>query len=287
MKSGAIVGAAVAALSLVSSAGATSPGKNGLIAFSMFRGTSYELMVIRPDGTGLRQLTRNAVEDGQPAWAPDGKQIAFVRGRSSIWVARADGSRTRRLATGDSPAWSPNGRRIALALNGQLAVMNADGSGVRTLVPRGTYVSEQDGRPSWSPDGKRIVFVRDSDLWIVGAGGGDLRQLTATELDEADPDWAPDGSRVLFARHHPCGGSCDVPGLVTIRPNGAGELEITGYDGLVQPSWSPNGKRIVATGARPGLSILSSSGQLVRAIAEKADVSEQGIFDPAWQPVRR
>ncbi|HEU0303272.1 MAG TPA: hypothetical protein VFR32_01695 [Gaiellaceae bacterium] len=289
MKTGAVVGAAVAALSLVSSAGATSPGKNGLIAFSMVRGRNYELMVIRPDGTGLRQLTRNTVADGQPAWSPDGKRIAFVRDYSSIWTARADGSGARKVTAGSSPAWAPNGRRIAFARNGQLAVMNADGSGVRVLVPRGTYFGEQDGGPSWSPDGKRIAFIRTTEsgtpaLWVVGANGSGLRRLTASDQDETDPDWAPDGFRIVFARHHFCGGSCDVPGLVTIRPDGAEELDITDWEGFLQPSWSPNGKRIVTMGPRPGLTILSSSGQLVRVIAQK--VSDQGISDPAWQPVR-
>jgi Tol biopolymer transport system component len=274
----------LAALSLVSSAGAAFPGRNGLIAFSVTRGTDYEIMVVRPNGTGLKQLTRNAVDDGQPAWSPGGKLIAFVRARTSIWVARADGSRARKLAAGSSPAWSPDGRRLAflrqVAANTGLAVMNADGSRVRTLLASGA-----DGRPSWSPDGRRIAFIRNSDVWVIGPNGGGLRQLTATEVDEADPDWAPDASRIVFARHHPCGGSCDVPGLVTINPNGVDELEITDYDGLVQPSWSPNGRQIVATGARQGLSILSSSGQLLGVIAQKADPSEQGIFDPAWQPI--
>jgi Tol biopolymer transport system component len=278
---------ALAAVVLASPAGATFPGRNGLIAFSVQRGTDYELVTVRPDGTKLVQLTRNSVDDTEPSWSRDGKLIAFVRNRS-VWTARANGSGARKLAAGTSPSWSPDRRRIASVRRVSsraftLAVMSADGSRVRMLATSGA-----NGKPSWSPDGKRIVFVRDSDLWVVGANGGGLRRLTATELDEADPDWAPDGSRIVFVRHHPCGGSCDVPGLVTIRPDGTGEVEITDYDAIEQPGWSPDGALIVATGGgRKGLTIFRSSGEFLREIAAKADVSDQGILDPAWQPVRR
>jgi Tol biopolymer transport system component len=283
MKLAALALGFLLALSLAAASGATPPGRNGLIVFSVQRGGDYDLLAVPPKGGTLVQLTRNDVDDGQPAWSPDGRSIAFVRA-TSIWITRADGSRARKLAAGVAPAWSPSGRRIAFTRNGRLAVMNTDGSGFRTLVAKGSSFNQS---PSWSPNGRQIVFVRDSDLWVVSSAGAGLRQLTATELDEADPDWAPGGSRIVFTRHHPCGGSCDVPGLVTIRPDGTNEVEITDYGELVQPSWSPDGTMIVATGGgRAGLTILNASGELLRVIAGKADVSEQGVFDPAWQPIK-
>src|SRR5581483_3533018 len=83
---------------------ATVPGKNGLIAFASDRATGpgvdnptgdYEILVMNPDGTGIKQVTNNTAFDGDPAWSPDGKQIAFTSkrdGNLEIYTMNADGS---------------------------------------------------------------------------------------------------------------------------------------------------------------------------------------------------
>ena len=73
-----------------------------------------------------RQLTDGEYENGEPAWSPDGSQIAFVSARTDDWdidlvsdvfVMSADGGEPERLTDGTgscgSPAWSPDGRWIA------------------------------------------------------------------------------------------------------------------------------------------------------------------------------
>ena len=64
-----------------------------------------------------------------------------------------------------SPSWSPDGGRIAFDSlrdgNGEIYVMNADGSGQTRLTDDPGF----DGSASWSPDGSRIAFqsFRDGD----------------------------------------------------------------------------------------------------------------------------
>ena len=73
------------------------------------------------DGSGLRKLTRGPAYDGNPAWSPDGRKIAFGRA-GEIYVMNADGSGQRNLtrnpARDFAPAWSPDGRKIAFESRG-------------------------------------------------------------------------------------------------------------------------------------------------------------------------
>ena len=82
------------------------------IAFGGRDGNSVHLYVVDLSTGNSTQLTHGDFDD-QPAWSPDGKQVAFKRGRlgpaSAIFVINSDGSGERRLtndAAGDShPSW--------------------------------------------------------------------------------------------------------------------------------------------------------------------------------------
>ena len=128
------------------------------------------------DGSGVARLTGNLANTGRPAWAPDGSTIAFnciiASGNTDICTVTVDGSTVTRLTTvpgrDSDVAWSPDGGTIAFAterygtisitgdgdvwLVAEIALMNADGSGVRQL--RAGTAAEY---PSWSPDGARIA----------------------------------------------------------------------------------------------------------------------------------
>jgi Tol biopolymer transport system component len=108
--------------------------------------------------------------DWDPAWSPDGKQIAWSNG-GDIWIIDADGTQPHRLTTSwkadlgrpagafTSPAWSPDGTKIAMQVrmardgNGPWAdgdfgicVVDVDGSNLRLVT------GNQDAhRPSWMP----------------------------------------------------------------------------------------------------------------------------------------
>lgn len=107
----------------------------------------------------------------EPAVAPDGKRIAYVRQhmdimadrtRSSIWIVNADGSGHEPLVTGNAdyraPRWSPDGERLLFVSTAsgkpQLHVRYLD-SGRETQLTRGV---EAPANAVWSPDGKWIAF---------------------------------------------------------------------------------------------------------------------------------
>ena len=90
------------------------------------------------EGANLVNLTNNSSDDFDPAWSPDGKQIAFVSNRPTangdgqfIYVMNADGSDVRQLTTEtDSkfPDWSHDGKAITYTAYGDIYVIQADGS---------------------------------------------------------------------------------------------------------------------------------------------------------------
>jgi TolB protein len=141
------------------------------IAF--FRGNfgQFFLYVIRPDGSGLHQLSQTSANTSvSPAWSPDGthlvfggtEQVGYSRFgpyyRNNVYVVGADGVGERRLTdspsldAGSSPIWAPDGRRIAfLSRRGyenpyrQLFVMNGDG----TCETQVTTSSADVQQPTW------------------------------------------------------------------------------------------------------------------------------------------
>jgi Tol biopolymer transport system component/cytochrome c-type biogenesis protein CcmH/NrfG len=70
------------------------------VAFMSLRDGNWEIYSINTDGSDLKRLTNNGVNDGLPTFSPDGQFIAFVSdegGQWAIWAMNADGSGRRKL----------------------------------------------------------------------------------------------------------------------------------------------------------------------------------------------
>jgi Tol biopolymer transport system component len=189
---------------------------NGKIAFA---GDGGRLQVVAPDGSGPQVIAhcqpRYACELAQPAWSPDGRQIAFVRGDS-----RSTGTLS-------------------------LYLRDSDGS-LRRLAGCGTCGQYFGGRLSWSPDGSWVAFSRDSgprgplSLWAVDTADGKLRRLTDCQLcADVSPDWAPSGQLIVFSRIAKGGSS-----LYTVRADGSQSTKISSSTFAANPQWSPDGRQI-------------------------------------------
>jgi Tol biopolymer transport system component len=180
------------------------------------RCTSAQIAVARAsDGGGLRFVTRplrsvNAV-DSKPAWAPNGRSLAFTRtvddGYNEIWVIGLDRRGLRRLLRDDSqvdhnPSWSPDGRRIAFVsdIDGDDAiyVIGANGKGRQRVVGETSDEDDSDpddpqtvsavSNPAFAPSGRRLVYSAGGELWTIGINGTGRTRLTDVGADEAD--WA-------------------------------------------------------------------------------------------------
>ena len=206
-----------------------------LLAFAREgRRTPPEIYVGDTAAGRVRRLTRHRAYSTAPAFSPDGQRIAYATDKdfrpprrgpfpgccpAEIYVMSSDGSAKRRLTRDrrDSadPDFSPDGGRILFTESrrigrnrfaARIAVMNADGSGLRGLTRFG---GADEFNPKWMPDGRRIAFEigwrGHTDIATMTAEGTDMRLLLGSRAFETNPVPSPDGTRIVFTsdRHRP------------------------------------------------------------------------------------
>lgn len=236
------------------------PELRGKIAFPLFdpeRGV-YDLYVANVDGSGRHRIVEEA---SQPAFSPDGSQIAFRSWQHDalgLMVADAEGGAPRQItayAEDALPSWSRDVPILAFCSQREpgrrwrIYGVVADGQ-YEWALERGNVAVFGQG-PTWLPE-SRIAYAGCVDghcgiILMYGDGSNPL-PLTTDPKDTA-PAASPDGSGIAFMSNRD-----DNWEVYIVGADGEGLTRLTdepAADGL--PTWSPDGQSVAFVSNRSGV----------------------------------
>ncbi|MEW5961354.1 MAG: SH3 domain-containing protein, partial [Chloroflexota bacterium] len=258
----------------------TRPISESKIVFQ--RSSGGDIMVINPDGTGLRRLTSGI----DPVLSPDGRTVAFTRwqGESgSLWLIGIDGSNERQvlgfIKQAKGPDWSPDGSQIVLNFQhgGRLEstrhctdlTQDSPASPPRNATDVGGGV-DKNGEPKlcWTlpPDphwGLRIINLADGSFEDVDGGTYAFR-----------PAWDPAQSWRIVSD----GGR----GLLAVDLNRDDRHNLTDEINDGSPVFSPDGRYLVVTSGVEG----RGAGYNLYRLNADGSGRVQLTQTPLWVPVQ-
>jgi eukaryotic-like serine/threonine-protein kinase len=219
----------------------------------------------------------------------DGKTLAAIQRTRifNIWsAAAADSTQARQLTSGERAytliAPGPSGKILATSTNGDIWLMNADGTQPAVLVPDANNTNSispcgdryvlydifrngkleiwradadgsngkkvvdvelQAGNSQCSPDGKWIFYSGKDSIFRMPVEGGDPVKLVTVPEGGNSLQVSPDGSQIAFGYQE--GSPVPIPRIATV-PVAGGPMHVVGQVplGTRGLAWSPSGKAL-------------------------------------------
>ena len=202
-------------------------------------GKNHDLWVMEArDGKNRIRVTDLPKNEMEPAWSPDGSQIAFGSnrdGKSDVFIIDVDWDELGRVIS--SP--HKHGWRVAATMNNNVRNLTND--------PGNT-----DESPTWSGNGETIAYVSRRDgnreIYLMRSDGSGQRNLTNHPAEDREPAFSHDGTMIAFRSNRD--GSENI---FMMNPDGSGVERITDHPGSEsQPTWSRSAKKIAFSTNRDG-----------------------------------
>jgi tetratricopeptide (TPR) repeat protein len=199
-----------------------SPDGNWL-AVNGERHEQMNLFIVRPDGSGLKEISKH-LEDSLPTWSARDGRLAFsstMHGdkQSRVYVmdqvpfeGRQQEGRPLNFGPddvrGENPTWTPDDRivykgcdsTVEPARCGLFVIPSGKGAQPATQLTE----SQEDAAPAVSPRpaDARVAFMSSRDgnweIYIMNADGSGLKRLTNDAAHDGLPTWSPDGKSLAF-----------------------------------------------------------------------------------------
>jgi hypothetical protein len=273
------------------SAGQT-PLPPGPLAFTEGTGASLAVYSVQLSGADLDYQNGG----GLPAYSPNGKQVSTTSSTGAVYVSNANGKGgSKRVASQSGiglnygPAtWSPNGKQLAYTSDGDVWIVNANGSSTRRVYSQSAWDDEAT-HPVWSKSGKSIYFIAinqavSAEVPVyqvmsvpVSAKGSAKPSAIQPAIPPSTPYWgltpfslslSPSGNTLavtLAQRAVPPPGQSAAPYTafaVGLWP-ASGDGAVTALLGFSAAAWAPNGTQLCANDSSGNLDVISTAGTVV------------------------
>ena len=224
-----------------------------------------------------RPLTSYPGGQYEPAFSPDGSEVAFVwngekQDNFDIYVKFVDGGMPLRLTTNaageGSPAWSPDGRCLAFIRystkpgESGFYIIPALGGPERRIGDAAPLPHIFDRHLDWSPDGRFLAVVDKTDpagpfeIFLLSIDTGERRRITmppAKSIGDTGPAFSPDGRMLAFKRTTSAG----VNDIYLVPVVGGNPRRLTFGNGFTaNHAWTPDGSELIFASTQAGVKSL-------------------------------
>jgi serine/threonine protein kinase len=184
-----------------------SPDGNRIAFSSLRRGGVPGIYIINLVDYSIVSLVEDESRAiSQPAWSPNGTEIAYVNSDNRIWVMDDKGGKRRNLTVGEGdylingPAWSPDG---SVVIYTQSVLSDTTGTTVLMAVPytqTGAMPVEVPNSQlvvdvSYSVDGYWLLFTSwfsgNHEISVMRPNGVDRQPVLVDPAYDFDPYWRP------------------------------------------------------------------------------------------------
>jgi eukaryotic-like serine/threonine-protein kinase len=239
------------------------------LAFEWNQNGESNIYVRLIGGEGQQQLTE-AGRDSQPAWSPDGREIAFLRARPDgsheLMLVPSVGGRERSvgevagvgLFQGRLFAWHPTGEWLVvrdqrgIGAQAGLSLLSPQTGEIRQLTSE-PVGSGQEVSPAFSSNGRSLVFSRMSwavsELWMLPLSEdlmpeSEPRRLPSQSAWSMSPTWLSNAREVSYvSANFRFPGAGSLWRLVLPGSEPPERQAFTGQD-VFAPAVAPTGNRL-------------------------------------------